>query len=77
MPINITHPIISPPSYVQKTDEGGWYMQIGSRDLMTRATYNDPTDLARPLIPILNNLRSSSPDLFALSYMAFPPEITD
>ena len=38
MPINITNPIISPPSYVQKTDEGGWYMQIGSRDLMTRAT---------------------------------------
>ena len=35
MSINITHPIISPPSYVSKTDESGWYMQIGSRDSMT------------------------------------------
>jgi len=35
MPINITHPMISPPFYVQKTDESGWYLQIGFRDLMT------------------------------------------
>ena len=51
MSINITHPIISPPSYVPKTDASGWYMQIGSRDSLTtskfsgsRVTCIDPTE---------------------------------
>ena len=55
MSINISHSIISPPSYVPKTDESGWYMQIGSRDSMTASNFSgskvtciDLTGLIRP-----------------------------
>ena len=80
MTINITHPIISPPSYELKTSRKGWFMQIGFRDSLSVQKFHVHHEFRpsvdRSWILALNNLWISCSYLFALSYMAFPAEIS-